>query len=83
LAIDTITMVGNTGTCIDSPYHRDPDGADLAGFALDCVADLPAVVEHLTGQAALPETGSHVTAVPPKVVGFGTFPVRAFARVPD
>ena len=39
------------------------------------------VVEHLTGLDALPATGARFTAVPPKVRGFGTFPVRAFAVV--
>lgn len=40
------------------------------------------IAEHLTGLAAVPDTGATFTAVPPKLVGVGTFPVRAFARVP-
>ena len=40
------------------------------------------VVEHLTNLAAVPPTGARFTAVPPKVRQFGTFPVRAFARLP-
>lgn len=51
-AIDRITLVGNTGTYLDSPFHRYPDGADLAGLPLDAVADLPATVVHLTGATA-------------------------------
>lgn len=43
-------------------------------------AEIP-IVEHMTGLAALPERGSRFYAVPVKVKGFGTFPVRAFARV--
>jgi arylformamidase len=39
------------------------------------------VVEHLTGLGALPPRGSLFTAAPPRVSGFGTFPVRAYARV--
>lgn len=39
------------------------------------------VVEHLTGLAALPRTGFRFFAVPPRVAGMGTFPVRAFAVV--
>ena len=39
------------------------------------------VVEHLTGLSALPDAGASFTAVPPKVSGFGTFPVRAYARL--
>lgn len=42
--IGTFTMVTNTGTYLDSPYHRFPDGHDLTGFPLDRLADLPAVV---------------------------------------
>jgi arylformamidase len=37
------------------------------------------VCEHLTGLDALPGSGFRFTAVPPKVAGFGTFPVRAYA----
>ncbi|MPV36279.1 cyclase family protein [Georgenia subflava] len=40
------------------------------------------VVEHLTNLAELPTTGARFTAVPPKVRGMATFPVRAFAVVP-
>jgi kynurenine formamidase len=180
-AMDVITMIGNTGTYLDSPYHRYEGGADLAALDLDTLVDLPAevfhvadlgergipasvfdgrsllgkavlldtgwsrhfgrpeyatdapflssegvdvliaagvvlvgidslniddtelsvadgggrrpahtgflaagihVVEHLTGLASLPESGTTFTAVPPKIEGFGTFPVRAFAKLP-
>ena len=173
-SIGRITMVSNTGTYVDSPFHRYPDGADLAGLPLDRLADLPAVVvrgtgravdvdalagievagravllhtggdknfgtpayaddapyltesaatwlaehgaalvgidavniddispaaggsrpahtillgagipivAHLTGLAALPPAGARFTAVPPRIAGFGTFPVRAYAAV--
>jgi arylformamidase len=170
--ISRITMVGNTGTYLDSPFHRYADGTDLAGLPLESLVDLPAlvvtvadraidvahlaeldvagravllhtgwdrhwrteaygtgapyltaggarwlaergaalvgidsvnidsteggerpahstllaagipVVEHLTGLDALPAAGARFTAVPPRVVGFGTFPVRAYAAVP-
>jgi kynurenine formamidase len=174
-ALDTITLLGNTGTYLDSPYHRYEGGTDLAGLALETLVDQPAevfhltdasargirapvffdrevagravllhtgwdrhfgtpayadgapflaedaaaylvgqgvtlvgidslniddtesggsrpahsllleagvhVVEHLTGLGALPPTGSLFTAVPPRIVDFGTFPVRAYARV--
>lgn len=174
-AIDEITLVGNTGTYLDAPYHRYPDGADLSAIALDRTVDLPAVVvrvvdgrqpgidvgavaahdvggkavllhtgddarfgtpayaterhfltragaawliehgaalvgvdginiddtadgerpahtlllgagvpvvEHLTGLDQLPPTGARFTAVPLRIEGFGTIPVRAFARLP-
>jgi kynurenine formamidase len=176
-AIDRISMVGNTGTYLDSPFHRYGDGADLAGLPLDKLADLPTVVarsvgsstravdvgavaalevadravllhtggdrhwgtpaytqdapyltesaarwladhgarlvgidavniddtagggerpahsvllaagvpvvEHLTGLDELPPHGARFTAAPPRVSGFGTFPVRAYAAVPS
>ena len=170
-AIDRISMVGNTGTYLDSPYHRYADGTDLAGLPLSSLADLPAVVvrtaggrprgvgggalaahdvtgravllhtggdagwgtpgyaedapfltaegaawlvgidainiddisgdgpadrpahtrllaagipvvEHLTGLGQLPPAGARFTAAPPRVAGFGTFPVRAYAAIP-
>ncbi len=176
-AMDVITMIGNTGTYLDSPFHRYGDGGDLASLDLETLVDLPTVtvhlrglgrrgidaddlpaqipsghavlldtgwdrhfgteayatdapfltegatrllidrgvslvgidsvniddtsadaagarpahtlllaagvhvVEHLTGLDAVPERGATFTAVPPKVEGFGTFPVRAYARV--
>ncbi|MBP2216547.1 cyclase family protein [Arthrobacter sp. CAN_C5] len=173
--LDTITMIGNTGTYIDSPFHCFSGGADLAGLELrtlvgldaevvhvplgsgrgihagafrkrdlkgkavllhtgwdrhfgtaayatgapflseegagfladagvtlvgidslniddkDSGGDRPAhsillgagihIVEHLTNLANLPERGSRFTAVPPKIIDFGTFPVRAFAEM--
>lgn len=175
-AIDTITMVGNTGTYLDSPFHRFDHGPDLARLPLTSLVDLPTVVvsttdtgrrgvdaddlvglevsgcavllhtggdagwrtaaynqdapfltragaqwlvghgavlvgidsvniddtgdptrpahtllldagipivEHLTGLGRLPLVGARFTAAPPLVAGFGTFPVRAFAVLPD
>lgn len=43
-------------------------------------ADVP-ITEHLRGLEQLPDTGFRFYAVPVKVKGFGTFPVRAFAAV--
>jgi kynurenine formamidase len=40
------------------------------------------IVEHLTALASLPSEGFRFFAVPVKVRGMGTFPVRAFALVP-
>jgi arylformamidase len=173
--IDRLTMVGNTGTYLDSPYHRFAGGADLSGIPLARTAGLPAVVvrvagalqrgidvgalaaldvggravllhtgddvrfgtpayavdahfltragaawladqspalvgidainiddtadgerpahtlllgagipviEHLTGLGQLPPTGARFTAVPLRIEGAGTIPVRAYARLP-
>jgi arylformamidase len=172
--IGEITMVGNTGTYVDSPFHRYADGVDLAGLPLTSLANLPChvvdcreqsgraitaiplaagdvrghaillhtgwarhwrtdqyfeghpylatsaaewlrdsgallvgidsfnidnvdtgerpvhstllgadipIAEHLRGLEQLPARGARFFAVPPKVCGFGTFPVRAFALV--
>jgi arylformamidase len=42
-------------------------------------AEIP-IVEHLCNLAAIPSQRARFYAVPPKVVGFGTFPVRAFVE---
>jgi len=59
--------------------HID-DTADLARPVHSVLlgADIP-IVEHLCGLGALPDGGTRFFAVPTKVKGFGTFPVRAFA----
>ena len=172
--IGRIDMIANTGTYLDTPFHRYADGDDLAALRLDQVSGVPGVVvrvvgaparavdvsafasvdvrgravlvhsgwdahwrtdqyfvghpfltrraaehlrdqgaalvgidslniddtddgtrpvhtvllgagipivEHLTGLAALPDVGFQFSAVPPKIVGMGTFPVRAHALV--
>jgi arylformamidase len=42
--IGTIEMVANTGTYLDSPFHRYAEGKDLAQLALDALAHLDGVV---------------------------------------
>jgi arylformamidase len=42
--IGKIEMVANTGTYIDSPFHRFADGKDLSELELDSLAHLDAVV---------------------------------------
>lgn len=42
--IGKIEMVANTGTYLDSPFHRYEDGKDLAQLSLTSLADLDAVV---------------------------------------
>lgn len=46
-AMDVITMIGNTGTYLDSPFHRYADGHDLAGLDLSTLVGLRAEVFHL------------------------------------
>jgi len=172
--IGRIDMIANTGTYVDSPFHRYADGADLSELPLGSLADLDSLVirkpfaaslatgaadvvgfdvrgkavlvhtgwdrhwrtdayfdnhpfltaaaaewlveqgaafvgidshniddtrtrsrpvhskllaagipigEHLTNLGAVPDRGFRFSAVPPKVKGMGTFPVRAYARV--
>lgn len=170
--IGRIDMVSNTGTYLDTPFHRFADGADLAAVDITRLAELDAVtvrasdqtaidtatfteipvegravlvhtgwdanwrtpaylsghpflteaaathlrergaalvgidslniddtttgerpvhtillgagipiVEHMTGLGQLPDAGFRFTATPPKIVGMGTFPVRAFAVI--
>jgi kynurenine formamidase len=42
--IGKIEMVANTGTYLDSPFHRYADGKDLAELPLDRLANLEAIV---------------------------------------
>jgi kynurenine formamidase len=42
--IGKVEMVANTGTYLDSPFHRYADGTDLAGLPLEKLAGLDAVV---------------------------------------
>ncbi len=170
--IDRIDMVGNTGTYVDSPFHRYAQGSDLSQLELHKLADLQGAVirapftsglaidvdtftgvdvegkavlvhtgwdchwrtdayyqdhpfltaaaaahlvksgaalvgidshniddtrgrarpvhtillgaqipicEHMCNLQALPDRGFRFYAVPPKIRGFGTLPVRAFA----
>ena len=51
-AIDVITMCGNTGTYVDSPFHRLADGQDLAAeLPLERLVDVPAVRVDVTGSS--------------------------------
>ena len=49
--IGRIDMVANTGTYIDTPFHRYADGHDLAGLPLAKASSLPGVVVRLEGAA--------------------------------
>jgi arylformamidase len=47
--IGRIEMVANTGTYLDTPYHRYADGYDLTGLPLERVSDVPGVVVRVAG----------------------------------
>jgi arylformamidase len=52
--IGKIEMVANTGTYLDSPFHRYPDGLDLSQLPLERLANLDTVVVRVpAGQRAI------------------------------
>ena len=53
--IGRITMVANTGTYLDTPFHRFAEGHDLAAVPLEAVAGVPGVVVDATGPAVGPD----------------------------
>lgn len=71
--IGRIDMIANTGTYVDAPFHRFPNGKDLSELPLDALADLPGIRittdrypavdmeslggRDLTGKAVLVHTG--------------------------
>jgi kynurenine formamidase len=54
--IGKIELVANTGTYVDSPFHRFADGIDLSELPLASLADLPGIMVDVT------EVGRAVTA---------------------
>jgi len=54
--IGRIDMVANTGTYLDTPFHRYPDGFDLADLPLELVADLPGLCLSVSEQEIGVET---------------------------
>ena len=67
---------------IDSHNIDDTDDKSRPVHSILLRAGIP-IVEHLCGLEALPASGFRFYAVPVKVAGMGTFPVRAFAELPD
>ena len=55
--IGKIEMVANTGTYVDSPFHRFADGIDLSELPLESLADLESVLVHAQnfGRAITPQ----------------------------
>ena len=67
---------------IDSLNIDDTSGKERPAHTILLEAGIP-IVEHLRGLEALPPEGFTFFAVPAKVKGFGSFPVRAFAIVAE
>jgi arylformamidase len=51
--IGRIDLVANTGTYLDSPFHRFGDGRDVSQLTLEELADLPAVVLPAVGTRSI------------------------------
>jgi arylformamidase len=51
--IESLTMVGNTGTYIDSPYHYHADRADVAALPLERLVNVPIVMVRAFGRTAV------------------------------
>ena len=66
---------------IDSVNIDDTSGGTRPAHGILLAAGVP-VVEHLAGLEAVPASGARFFAVPPRIEGMGTFPVRAFVLVP-
>jgi kynurenine formamidase len=49
--IGRIDMVANTGTYLDAPFHRFPDGIDVSELPLERVAHLPGLVVRVDPRA--------------------------------
>ena len=77
LADHGAVLVGIDSVNIDAT----PRSGDRPVHTLLLDREIP-VVEHLTGLDRLPATGATFSAVPVKVAGLATFPVRAFATLP-
>ncbi len=85
LATDAAQRLVDAGVVlvgIDSVNIDDTRGGERPVHTLLLDAEVP-IVEHLTGLDQLPASGATFTATPVKVAGMSTFPVRAFAVVPD
>ena len=81
LTADAASLLADRGAAlvgIDSYNIDDTDDWSRPAHTALLGAEIP-IVEHMRGMDALPERGFRFSAVPVKVRGFGTFPVRAFA----
>src|SRR5262249_31406313 len=77
---DYLADAGAAGVAIDSLNIDDTVNLARPVHSRLLAAEIP-IVEHLRGLEHLPDAGCRFFAVPVKVKGMGTFPVRAFALV--
>jgi kynurenine formamidase len=76
-AAEHLKAAGATLVGIDSYNIDDTDDMTRPVHSTLLGAEIP-IVEHLMGLERMPDEGSRFFAVPVKVKGMGTFPVRAF-----
>lgn len=81
-AAEHLASAGARLVGIDSLNIDDATDGTRPAHSVLLGAEIP-IVEHLTGLERLPGAGFRFFAVPPKVMGMGSFPVRAFALVPS
>lgn len=51
--IESLTLVGNTGTYLDSPFHFHAGLADLAGLPLERLVNVPIAMVRVPGRTAV------------------------------
>ena len=79
-AADWLVANGAAFVGIDSHNIDDTRTRSRPVHSKLLAAGIP-IGEHLTNLEAVPDGDFRFSAVPPKVKGMGTFPVRAYARV--
>jgi kynurenine formamidase len=75
--IGKIEMVANTGTYLDSPFHRYADGKDLAALELESLANLEGVVVRHVGAAERELERTLLLHLPGTAINFPTAKDRA------
>ena len=80
-AAEALVCAGVACVGIDSLNIDSTDDPQRPVHSILLGAGIP-IVEHLTALDRVPERGARFWAVPPKIVGAGTFTVRAHASVP-
>ncbi|HEX6615823.1 MAG TPA: cyclase family protein [Gemmatimonadales bacterium] len=80
-AADALVRGGALLVGIDSLNIDDLDDGARPVHSSLLGAGIP-IVEHLCGLGSLPEAGFRFSAVPARVAGMGSWPVRAYAAVP-
>ena len=79
-AADQLVAAGAALVGIDSLNIDDSGDGTRPAHSILLAAGIP-IVEHLCRLGELPDEGFRFYAVPPRVKGMGSFPVRAFAAV--